>query len=72
MYSLPECFRVEFRTLRWNIKWIFSRNCSGVRPVNYFCKKLHLSCFTELEYHSADSKPLLTFSKSQAADLFAN
>ena len=37
-----------------------------------FCEKFRLRCPTEFEYHSADSKTLLTFSKSQVADLFVN
>ena len=73
MYSLSECLsESNSEPLRWNIRWIFLRNYSGVRPVNYVCKKLHFRCSTGFEYHSGGSKPLLTFSKSQAADIFAN
>ena len=40
MYSLSECFRSESNSepLRWNIRWIFLRKFSRVRPVNYFVK----------------------------------
>ena len=50
----------------------FWKNCSRVWPMNYFRKKPHLRCFFEFEYHSANSKPLITFSENQAADLIAN
>ena len=74
MYFLSECFRLESNSepLRLNLRWIFLQNCSGVQSINYFCEKLRLRCSTEFEYHSADSKPLSTFSKIQIADLFAN
>ena len=76
MYLLYECFRSDSNSepLRWNIRWIFLQKLFGgaVQPVNYLWEKLRLRCSTEFEYHSADSKRLLTFSKSQAADLFAN
>ena len=74
MYFLSECFRSESNSdqSRWNIRWIFLKNCSGVQPINYFCEKLRLRCSTEFEYHPADSKPLSTLSKSPVADLFAN
>ena len=52
---------------------LYANIIQGYNPSTIFVKKkLHLICSTEFEYDSADSKPLLTFSKSQAADLFAN
>ena len=56
--SCSKYFRSESNSEppRWNIRWIFLR------------KTLHLKCSAEFEYHSADSKPLLTFSKSGTAD----
>ena len=41
---------------------LFAKIVLGYDPVLFFRKKLH----------PADSKPLLNYSKSQAADLFAN
>ena len=66
MYSLSEC--LDF--LRWNTRWIFLQKV--FTGTACFRKKLHLRCSTEFEYHSGDSKPLLTFSKNQTADLLAN
>ena len=55
--------RVEFRTSTMEYKMdLFAKIVHGYGPVHYFHKKLH----------PADSKPLLNYSKSQAADLFAN
>ena len=52
--------------------WIFLRKLFMGRARQLIRKKLHLRCSTESEYHSADNKPLLTFSKSHTADLYAN
>ena len=64
MYSLSQSFRSESNSepLRWNIRWIFLRKLFSATTRPFFRKKLH----------PADSKPLLNYSKSQAADLFAN
>ena len=62
MYSLSECCRSVSNSepLRWNITWIFLQKLfTGTAR-----KKLHLRFPTEFKYHSADSKPLLTFSYS--------
>ena len=68
------CFRSESNSelLRWNIRWIFLQKLFTGTTRQLFRKKLLLRCSTEFEYHSVDSKPLLTYSKSQAADPFAN
>ena len=74
MYSLSECLRSESNSEppKWNIRWILLRKLFSGAARQLFCKKLHFRCYTEFEYHSADSKLLLTFSKSQAVELFAN
>ena len=75
MYFLSECFRSESdsESLRWNIRRIFLQKIvQGCIPPTIFVKKSVSDDPSEFEYHSADSKPLLTFSKCQVADLFAN
>ena len=56
MYFLPECFISE----------------SNLEPLRWNIRWTLLQKLSMSEYHSANSKPLLTFSKSQVADLFAN
>ena len=44
----------------------------GFSPLTILVKSFISDVRLGSEYPSADSKPLLTFSKSQAAELFAN
>ena len=49
----------------------FVKIVHGYAPSTIFIK-IYLQCSTEFEHYSTDSKPLLTFSKRQVAELFAN
>ena len=62
--------RVEFKNSKMEYKMsLFGKIVHGYAPSTIFVKNLHLRRPIEFEYHSANSEPLLTFSKSQTADL---
>ena len=75
MYSLAECFKsVEFRISKTEYNMdLFAKIVQECGPATIFVKNSISDVPRSLNsYHSADSKPLLTSSKSQVADLFAN
>ena len=74
MYSSIECFRSEANSeSRQTSKiYCFARIVHGFIPLTIFVNSSFSDNRLGSEYPSADSKPLLTFSKNQAAELFAN
>ena len=50
----------------------FAKNFRGFRRFTIFVKSSFLDVGLGSEYASADSNPLLTFSKNETADLFTN
>ena len=65
--------RVKFRTSKMEYKMdISAKIIDGYRPSTIFVKNSISDVPLMFKYHSADRKPLLAFSKSQAADLFPN
>ena len=51
---------------------LFPKTVHSFMPLVTFFKSSILDVQLGSEYASADSKPVLTFSKNQTADLFAN
>ena len=51
---------------------LFAKIVHGFRRFTIFVKSSTLDSGLVSEYASADSNPLLTFSKNEAADLFTN
>ena len=51
---------------------IFAKIVRGFRPLIIFVKSSILDVRLDYKYASTGSKPLLTISKNEAADLFAN
>ena len=74
MYFLSECFRSEANSEPRHISKmnLSAKIVHGYNPLTIFVKSSISDVPLSFENPSADSKPLLTFSKSQAADLKAN
>ena len=74
IYSFSECLRSEANSEPCQVSKMdhFAKIFYEYGPLTIFVKSSSSDIPMSFEYRSADSKPSLTSSKSQAANLFAN
>ena len=72
MNSSCECSEANSEPRQTSKMGLFAKIVHGSRPLTILVKSFISDVRLGSENPSADSKPLLTFSKNQAAELFAN